>query len=231
MFSANLSQGNKIFYARYFYSSHNHVNYPPQSSSAEKSTKQEAFSIPFKSTQSNRAESITMYLKRTKQSFCAIFGLCSLTITLYALVKFILFTSKPLQQHKQHLDGKSQELKVAIRHLMNNAIWLVVFILQHSFQKHENVKALWKKIGLQSIERSAYNLFSSFILLVSFLFMLALPGRFVIINQIKAECVNFILSNWYKVGRLSKSGRCGTFRFQCTRPLGGSLSSHTRSCG
>lgn len=107
-----------------------------------------------------------MYLKRAKQTLSAIFGLLSLTVTLYALVKFILFTSKPIQQ--QQTSGKSQELKVAVRHLLNNTIWLVVFILQHSFQKHESVKKMWEKVGLKTIERSAYNFVSSLILLVSF---------------------------------------------------------------
>ena len=112
-----------------------------------------------------------MYLVRIKQTFCATFGLLSLMVTLYALGKFILFTSKPLQKQKSSsssLDGKSQELKVAVRHLVNNTFWLVVFILQHSLQKHDNVKKLWNKIGFQTIERSAYNLVSSFILLVRF---------------------------------------------------------------
>ena len=138
-----------------------------------------------------------MYLVRIKQTFCATFGLLSLMVTLYALGKFILFTSKPLQKQKSSsssLDGKSQELKVAVRHLVNNTFWLVVFILQHSLQKHDNVKKLWNKIGFQTIERSAYNLVSSFILLVRLLFFrfcfvsFALPGRAFlrrVINQIK----------------------------------------------
>lgn len=109
-----------------------------------------------------------MYLKRIKQTFSVAFGLLSLVVTLYALGKFILFTSKPIQQ-KQRRDGKPpQELKVAVRYLLNNTTWLVVFILQHSFQKHENVKKFWAKLGLKNIERSAYNLLSSLILLVSF---------------------------------------------------------------
>lgn len=121
-----------------------------------------------------------MVLQRVRQAFCAMFGLLSLLVTLYALVKFILFTSKPKQQQQQ---GKlSQETKVAVRYLVHNAIWLVVFILQHSLQKHENVKKLWAKIGLATIERSAYNLLSSLILLVR---LFALPGRcFMVINQI-----------------------------------------------
>lgn len=115
-----------------------------------------------------------MYLIRAKQTFSAIFGLLSLAATLYALVKFVLFTSQPLQQQKHE---RPQELKVAVRHLVNDTIWLVVFILQHSLQKHEAVKSLWRKFGFETIERSAYNLVSSLILLVGFS-MLALPGRF-----------------------------------------------------
>jgi hypothetical protein len=103
-----------------------------------------------------------MLVQRARQAFCAAFGLLSLVVTLYALVKFILFTSKPNQQKVK----PSQELKVAVRHLVHNAIWLVAFILQHSLQKHENVKKLWAKLGLATIERSAYNLCSSLILLV-----------------------------------------------------------------
>jgi protein-S-isoprenylcysteine O-methyltransferase Ste14 len=125
-----------------------------------------------------------MYLKRARQGFCSLFGLLSLVVTLYALVKFILFVSSPQQQ--KH--GKpSRELKVAARHLVHNSIWLVVFILQHSLQKHENVKSLFKKFGLSTIERSAYNLLSSLILLVRrFPSSTALPGRcFGAINQIR----------------------------------------------
>jgi len=104
-----------------------------------------------------------MYLKRIKQSFCVTFGLLSLAVTLYALGKFILFTSKPIQQKQRR--AKPQEMKVVVRLLLNNTIWLVLFILQHSFQKHESVKKLWHKLGLKTIERSAYNLLSSLILL------------------------------------------------------------------
>jgi hypothetical protein len=106
-----------------------------------------------------------MYLKRIKQTFSAAFGLLSLIVTLYALVKFILFTSTPSEE--QQFAGKSLELKIAARQLVNNTIWLVVFILQHSFQKHESVKKLWEKIGLKTVERAAYNLLSSLLLLVS----------------------------------------------------------------
>jgi hypothetical protein len=122
-----------------------------------------------------------MYLIRLKQGFNVAFGAISLIVTLYALGRFILFTSKPIhQQQKQY--GKPQELKVAVRHLLNNTIWLVVFILQHSFQKHESVKKLWQKIGFKTIERSAYNIVSSLLLLVR---KFAPPGRLMVINQVR----------------------------------------------
>lgn len=106
-----------------------------------------------------------MIAKRAKQSLCAIVGLFSLVVTLYSLVKFILFISKPMERVKS---GDSEEWKVAVRHLLHNSIFIVVFILQHSFQRHPNVKLFWEKIGLKIAERSTYNLVSALILLVSF---------------------------------------------------------------
>lgn len=111
-----------------------------------------------------------MIVKRVKQTFCAILGLISLTVTLYSLVKFILFMSKPMEHVKLSSGKETDEWKVALRHLLHNSIFAVVFILQHSFQKHPNVKSFWEKIGLKIAERSAYNLVSALILLVSFLF-------------------------------------------------------------
>lgn len=103
-------------------------------------------------------------LLRMKQTFCVIFGVISLLVTLFSLVKFILFVSKPTDG--ANLTGKS-EAKVALRHLLHNSIWIVVFILQHSFQKHPKVKLFWERIGLKILERSSYNLVSALILLVS----------------------------------------------------------------
>jgi hypothetical protein len=103
-----------------------------------------------------------MYLKRAKQTFCAVFALFSLSITLYSIVKFIIFVSTP-----KAVDGviKSSEIKSQIRALLSNLIYLALFILHHSLGKHEAVKKLWEKIHLKSIERAAYNVISSVILL------------------------------------------------------------------
>lgn len=105
-----------------------------------------------------------MIAKRAKQTFCAILGIISLLVTLFSLVKFILFISKPME----HVTSSgSDEWKVAVRHLLHNSIFVVVFILQHSFQRHPKVKLFWEKIGLKLAERLVYNLVSALILLVS----------------------------------------------------------------
>lgn len=109
-----------------------------------------------------------MYSIRVKPIFGSIFGLLSLVVTLYAIGKFVLFLSVPKQNIPR---SKALESKVAVRHLINNTTWLVIFILQHSFQKHESVKKFWAKIGLQPLERAAYNLVSSIVLLVSFVLL------------------------------------------------------------
>jgi hypothetical protein len=103
-----------------------------------------------------------MNWSRAKQIFCAVFALLSLSITLYSLVKFIIFVSTPKQ-----IDGviKSSQWKHSIRALLYNTIWLVLFILHHSFAKHESVKNFWDRIGLRMLERAFYNFISSWILL------------------------------------------------------------------
>lgn len=106
-----------------------------------------------------------MYLNRAKQVFCAIFGLLSLSITLYSIVKFVTFISTVASINDGVISNESLELKFVVRALLNNSIWLILFILHHSFGKHENVKKFWHKIGLKTLERSAYNVISSYILL------------------------------------------------------------------
>lgn len=105
-----------------------------------------------------------MNWSRGKQVFCAVFALLSLSMTLYSVVKLIIFVSTPCGAK---INGviKSSEWKDAFRALLNNTIWIVLFILHHSFGKHENVKKLFEKIGFETIERSVYNAISSVILL------------------------------------------------------------------
>lgn len=107
-----------------------------------------------------------MYVKRAQQLFSVLFALFSLSITLYSIVKFIIFVSLPKNNGVIAAgDEEKTEWKFTIRALLNNSIWLVIFILHHSFGKHELIKNLWEKVGLRNLERSAYNVLSSYILL------------------------------------------------------------------
>lgn len=109
-----------------------------------------------------------MYLKRAQQLFSVIFALFALSITLFSIGKFIIFVSFPKNDAntgKSSSVSANAEWKHSLRALFNNSIWLVLFILHHSFGKHENVKKLWEKIGFGTLERAAYNVISSYILL------------------------------------------------------------------
>lgn len=108
-----------------------------------------------------------MYLKRAQQIFSVIFALFALSITLYSIGKFIIFVSLPKNEKHGVITGKSSlsEWKYTLRALFNNSIWLVIFMLHHSLGKHENVKNMWEKLGLKTLERAAYNVISSYILL------------------------------------------------------------------
>ena len=106
-----------------------------------------------------------MYLNRAKQGFCAIFGLLSLVVTLYSIGKFVIFISSVAAISDGVIANESHELKFVVRAVLNNSIWLALFILYHSFGKHETVKKFWEKIGFKTLERSAYNVISSYILL------------------------------------------------------------------
>jgi hypothetical protein len=107
-----------------------------------------------------------MYLKRAQQIFSAILALFALSVTLYSVGKFMIFTSLPKKTNNGVTGiSSSSEWKYTLRALFNNSIWLVCFILHHSFGKHEIVKKSLEKIGLKTCSRAAYNLISSFILI------------------------------------------------------------------
>lgn len=107
---------------------------------------------------------IKMYLKRAQQTFSVFFALFALSVTLYSIVKFIIFISLPKVSVIGGISSSSEWL-FTLRALFNNSIWLVCFILHHSFGKHEIVKKLLEKIGLKTLDRAAYNVISSLILI------------------------------------------------------------------
>lgn len=106
-----------------------------------------------------------MYLKRAQQIFSATFALLALSVTLYSVVKFITFISLPKVTNGVTGISSSTEWKYTVRAMFNNSIWLVLFILHHSFGKHEILKKLLEKIGLKTLDRAAYNVISSLILI------------------------------------------------------------------
>ncbi len=106
-----------------------------------------------------------MLLKRSQQVLSAIFALFALSVTLYSIGKFVLFVSAPKPVNGVIGISSSAEWKHHIRALLNNSVWLVLFILHHSFGKHDIIKSFWEKIGFKTIDRAAYNVISSLILL------------------------------------------------------------------
>lgn len=105
-----------------------------------------------------------MYVKRAQQTFSVLFALFALSITLYSIGKFIIFVSLP-NKNGGKSSAASSEWKFTLRALFNNSIWLVLFILHHSLGKHEIVKKTLEKLGLKTLERAAYNVISSYLLL------------------------------------------------------------------
>lgn len=103
-----------------------------------------------------------MYLKRAQQSFSVLFALVALSITLYSIVKFISFVSLP---KNGVTTGIASGWKFTIHALLNDSIWIIIFILHHSFGKSEIVKRFWEKVGLKTVERAAFNVISSLVLL------------------------------------------------------------------
>jgi hypothetical protein len=102
-----------------------------------------------------------MYLKRAQLTFSVIFALFALSVTLYSIGKFVCFVSCS--------NGVTAKVSTGwiytLRALFNNSIWIVLFILHHSFGKHERIKKLWEKIGFRTLDRAIYNVLSAYILL------------------------------------------------------------------
>lgn len=98
-------------------------------------------------------------------------ALLSFVSTFYAIGKLMFFLSAP---HKIHvasiwvinlLDNRSK-IDLALFPITIDTILVICFILQHSLFRADFVKSFWSAIGLESAERSIYNLATSCTLLV-----------------------------------------------------------------
>jgi hypothetical protein len=110
---------------------------------------------------------------KVKQLFGVILSTISFFATFYSVCKLILFLTVP-KEIKEFADESFRELfanknslKIVCRDLCWNTIWIILFILQHSFTKAKAVKDFWKKANLGILDRAVYNLVSSYTLVVS----------------------------------------------------------------
>lgn len=103
-------------------------------------------------------------------------AILSFLCTFYAVGKLVLFLSVPQEIHIASawvvnlLDSKSK-IDLALPSIFIDTILVVCFILQHSLLRTAFVKSIWAALGLETAERSIYNLATAGTLLVSFLYL------------------------------------------------------------
>lgn len=99
-------------------------------------------------------------------------ALCSFIAVFYSISKLMVFLSLPSKIRIEFvwllnlLDNWSR-LEKALLPITIDAALIVLFILQHSLMRTEILKAIWRKLGLETAERSIYNLATSATILVS----------------------------------------------------------------
>lgn len=90
----------------------------------------------------------------------------------YSVGKLMVFLSLPTAIQIHHvwiinlLDNWTR-LESSLYPITIDCLLIVLFIVEHSFLKAEPVKAFWRKLGLETAERSIYNLITSYTLVVS----------------------------------------------------------------
>ncbi|XP_058464653.1 nurim homolog [Malaya genurostris] len=106
-----------------------------------------------------------------RQIVCFIISLLSFLSVFYSVGKLGVFLATPVQRDFKHvlmenLMSDHSLLKATLFSLLFNSIWIVLFVIQHSFMKLETVKTIWRKLGLELAERSIYNIASAYCLLI-----------------------------------------------------------------
>ncbi|XP_055382655.1 nurim homolog [Condylostylus longicornis] len=103
---------------------------------------------------------------KIKQSVCLILSSLVFVYTFYVVGKLMLFLSNPGATSIKYtwilniLDNQSR-LETAFVALVFDALYVILFILQHSLMKSNLIIAIFEKTGLGLIERSVYCLTSS----------------------------------------------------------------------
>ncbi|XP_053675606.1 nurim homolog [Anopheles nili] len=104
-----------------------------------------------------------------KQLVCFLLSLLSFLSVFYSVGKLGVFLATPCRAQRtvtQALPATHAELQAALFPLFFNSVWVVLFVLQHSFMRADRVKRFWSAIGLELAERSLYNIASSYCLLL-----------------------------------------------------------------
>lgn len=99
-------------------------------------------------------------------------ALLSFSAVFYSIGKLMVFLSAPSKIRLEYvwivnlLDNWSRFEK-ALLPITVDTILIVLFILQHSLMRTSIVKAVWKKLGLETAERSIYNVATAATIVVS----------------------------------------------------------------
>lgn len=112
-------------------------------------------------------------MRSLQQLLCFILSLLSFLSVFYSVGKLGIFLATPVLQQREFrrvmltalLDDRSL-LKATLFSVCFNSVWIVLFVIQHSAMKAEVVKRFWRKLGLESAERSLYNIASAYCLLI-----------------------------------------------------------------
>jgi hypothetical protein len=113
-------------------------------------------------------------------------------------------------------------MKASLFALCINAVLSIVFILQHSCMKSELVKRFWTKIGLESAERSIYNIVSALTLVVSIRNLIGTSFYY-------PRVFMFLFSSCSTTGSLHPSLHCGTL-MSAKKPTAGGRWSFFMAC-
>lgn len=107
----------------------------------------------------------------TRHAFTVPLAMLTFVAVFLAIGRLGAFLSRPIAVRP---DGKYDGIDAILRAdpqvllaLATDAILVIIFILVHSFMRLDSVKALWKKLHIDSAERCIYNLCSSAALIVT----------------------------------------------------------------
>lgn len=101
-------------------------------------------------------------------------SICAFVSIFFATGKLILFLSTPSKINAEYvwllnlLDNRTR-FEGSLQAITIDCLLIVTFIVQHSLLRAEIIKTIWRKLGLETVERSIYNLATAGTILVIFI--------------------------------------------------------------